>query len=406
MSEVDGPRLLTRLEELSAHGRQPSGGVTRLAFSPDDVKARDLVARWMHDAGMTVELDAATNLIGRRPGAHPGAPAIAIGSHLDTVPEGGRLDGAYGVVAAVEAAATCGPLDHALAVVAFANEEGTVAPPGFTGSLAIVGAPPDVGEVVDAAGRTLGDVIGSAGGRPDALASCAWAADSLAAFVELHIEQGPVLESEGCGLGVVDAIAGRSTLEVSITGAAAHAGTTPMADRRDALVAASQLVLAVRSLAAHRVVRVATTGAITCLPNKANVVPSSVRLGVDLRDKDDQRVRAATAELRKAAAEVAKTWHVAVTVTESGFVASAPMDAAVQGVLDEVTRRHASRVTRLPSGAGHDAQIMTRIAPTGMIFVPSRNGISHSPHEWTAPKHLVAGAACLTEAVEVLDARL
>lgn len=402
--EIEGDRLLARLSALSEIGRDPAGGMSRLAFSADDVAARDLVAGWMEEAGLAVELDAATNLIGRRAGRRCDAAVIASGSHLDSVRQGGHLDGPLGVVAAVEAAAACRGLDHPLAIVAFANEEGTVAPPGFTGSRAIVGSPPDIAEVIDDTGRTLGDAVAGAGGRPDQLGSCAWAPGSLAAFVELHIEQGPVLETAAHKLGVVDSITGRIVLDIEITGIAGHAGAMPMALRHDALAAAAEVVLAVERLATT--VRVATTGAVTCTPNLHNVVPGRVVLGIDIRDGDDSRIGDACALLRGEAAAIAESRGVAIAVHEGLFVGATPTDPMVHAVLAEAAAGRTDRVMFLPSGAAHDAQIMSAIAPIAMLFVPSRRGLSHTPEEWTSPDELVLGAACLADTVSLLDARL
>ena len=416
MTEIDGERLVARLTELSAIGRDPAGGVSRLAFSADDVAARDLVASWMEQAGLAVELDAATNLIGRRPGRRCDLPAIATGSHLDSVRQGGHLDGPLGVVAAVEVAAACQGLEHPLTVVAFANEEGTVAPPGFTGSRSIVGTPPDMAEVVDADGRTLGDAVAGAGGRPNQLGSCAWAPGSVAAFVELHIEQGPVLEAAGAKLGVVDSITGRVVLDIEITGTAGHAGALPMAMRHDALAAGAEIILAVERLASG--VRVATAGAVNCTPNLHNVVPGRVVLGIDIRDGDDACIRHSLQVLSCEVATIASRRGVEIVVREGLFTAATPTDPVVKAVLAAAAAGRAARaglaghadaidwVLELPSGAAHDAQIMSAIAPVAMLFVPSRRGLSHTPEEWTSPEELILGAACLADAVALLDLRL
>jgi N-carbamoyl-L-amino-acid hydrolase len=403
------PRLLDRLDQLALIGADPDGGMSRLAFSAEDIAARTLVAGWMESAGLMVEVDAAANLIGRREGMRADAPAIGIGSHLDTVKGGGRLDGAYGVVAAVEAAQRCTDLSHPLTVVAFSNEEGTVAPPGFTGSKAIAGLAVDVAAVVDDRGGrsiSLGEVIAGAGGRPDAIGSCTWAAGSVAAFVELHIEQGPVLERAGAGLGVVDSITGRLLVDIDIVGRASHAGTTPMDGRSDALLAAAHVVLAVRDLAGPGGVRVATAGLIDCQPNLHNVIAGMVTVGVDLRDESDARILATADQLEKTLTGVAAAQGVTISVRRGPLTSAVPSDKTLVSTLDEVARRHADRVVHLPSGASHDAQIMATMAPIAMLFVPSQDGLSHNPKEYTAPADLLAGAAALTDAVQTLDQRL
>jgi hydantoinase/carbamoylase family amidase len=403
------PRLLERLDQLALIGADPAGGMSRLAFSADDIAARTLVAGWMESAGLTVEIDAAANLIGRRAGRRPDEPAIAIGSHLDTVKGGGRLDGAYGVVAAVEAAERCTDLNHPLTVVAFSNEEGTVAPPGFTGSKAIAGLAVDVGAVVDdreGTPVTLGEVIARAGGRPDAIGSCAWAPGSVAAFVELHIEQGPVLERVGAGVGVVNSITGRLLVDVDIVGRAGHAGTTPMEGRSDALLAAAHVVLAVREMAGPGGVRVATAGLIECKPNLHNVIAGSVTVGVDLRDENDARILATADRLETTLLSMATDQGVTISVNRGPLTPAVPSDRTLVSALEEVAHRHASRVMQLPSGASHDAQIMANLAPVAMLFVPSHDGLSHNANEYTAPADLLAGAAALVDAVQTLDQRL
>jgi N-carbamoyl-L-amino-acid hydrolase len=401
---MNGDRLIERLTALAEIGRDTAGGVSRLAFSAEDVAGRMLVATWMEQAGLTVELDAATNLIGRRSGRRPDAPVIALGSHLDTVRQGGHLDGALGVVAGVEVAAACKELDHSLAVVAFANEEGTTAPPGFTGSLAIVGSPPDPSDVVDGTGRTLGEAIAGAGGRPEELGSCAWPAGSVAAFLELHIEQGPVLEAAGAALGIVDAITGRIVLDLEISGQASHAGTMPMEMRHDALVAGAEIILAVKQLATSGLVRVATAGVVRCIPNLHNVVPGRVDLGIDIRDSDDAKIREVVEVVKDKVASIAEANGVAIVVREGLFVSATPIDPALRGDVEEAATPLGSAM-RLPSGASHDAQIMSRIGPVAMLFVPSGRGLSHSPAEWTSPEELILGATCLADIVARVDRR-
>jgi len=260
--EIDGDRLLARLEALSWIGATSSGGVTRQAWSPDDVAARDVVAGWMAEAGLDVTVDAATNLVGRRPGST--GRWLATGSHLDTVIDAGLYDGAYGVVAAVEVAAALdtADLDHGIIVAAFANEEGARGTAGMTGSHACAGQ-------LDAAalaqrdddGVTVAERIRAAGGEPEAAAvAAAWPPLVLDAFVELHVEQGPVLAAAGVPVGVVTGITGRQVLDISIAGAANHAGTTPMDLRADALAAAAEVVLTIEELPGKGLLRVATTG--------------------------------------------------------------------------------------------------------------------------------------------------
>jgi N-carbamoyl-L-amino-acid hydrolase len=385
--------------------------VTRLAYSPLDVAARELVADWMAGAGLRPTVDPAGNLIGRRPGTAGLPGALACGSHLDTVVEAGPLDGAYGVVAAVEVAAALAAagvaLRHDLAVVAFSNEEGARGTPGMVGSLAITGQL-TAAQVVDFddEGVSLGQRLRAVGGDPERIAEAAWPAGSLAGFLELHIEQGPVLDTAGVPIAAVSGITGRVTVDLTVTGAANHAGTTPMADRRDAAHAAALLILAVRELAGETGVRVATTGTLTLEPGVRNVVAGRARIGVDLRDMADARIATALDRLRAAADRIGRSTGTTVEVRPRSAVPPVPADprllACVRAAADE---RGLARL-ELPSGAGHDAQVMAALGPVGMVFTPSIGGVSHAPGEATVPAHLVAGAEVLCAALVRADAEL
>jgi N-carbamoyl-L-amino-acid hydrolase len=405
---VDGARLLARLDELATLSATPAPGVTRLAYSPQDVAARDLVAGWMREAGLTCEVDPAGNLIGRRPGGGGGRRVLATGSHLDTVVDAGALDGAYGVVAGVEVAAALHAagvaLRHDLAVIAFSNEEGARGTPGMVGSLAIAGrlAPAHL-DAPDDEGVPLRDRIAAAGGRPDRIADAAWPPGSLAAFVELHIEQGPVLDDAGLRAGVVTAVTGRATVDVSIEGAANHAGTTPMDRRADAGVAAARVVLAVHALADDGAVRVATAGLVTVSPGVRNVVPGTATVGIDLRDTDDDRVVAAVARLRAEAARIAEATGTRISVALRSSVAAAPAAPWLADCVRAAIAELRLPCTELPSGAGHDAQVMASLGPIAMAFTPSIGGISHAPGEATHPEDLTAGADLLCRALVHAD---
>ncbi|GAA1752496.1 hydantoinase/carbamoylase family amidase [Luedemannella helvata] len=406
---VDGARLLARLDELATYSATPAPGVTRLAYSAEDIAARELVAGWMREAGLTPQVDEAGNLLGRRPGGGA-ATVLAIGSHLDTVVDAGPLDGAYGVVAAVEVAAALRAagvqLRHDLAVIAFSNEEGARGTPGMVGSLALTGQlrPADL-DIPDDEGVALRDRIAGAGGDPDRIRAAAWPAGRLAGFIELHVEQGPVLDDAGLRAGVVTAVTGRATVDVTIEGAANHAGTTPMGRRADAAVAAARIVLAVRELAGADGVRVATAGHVELAPNVRNVVPGRATVGVDLRDTDDDRVVAAVARLRAAAARVAGQTGTRIDVAVRSRVVAAPAAPWLAGCVRTAVAELGLPCVDLPSGAGHDAQIMAALGPIAMAFVPSLAGVSHAPGEATRPEDLVAGADVLCRALVHADTR-
>ncbi|QXC61060.1 Zn-dependent hydrolase [Aquihabitans sp. G128] len=402
---VDGERLVARLTELRGIGAAADGGVTREAYGSADVAGRDLVAGWMAEAGLAVEVDGAANLIGRRAGTT--GRWLASGSHLDTVVDGGWLDGAYGVVAAVEvAAALAGRPDarHGLAVVAYANEEGARGTQGMAGSRALVGQV-DEEELAtpDDDGVTLRDRIAAAGAEVARHDDAAWDLAAFDAVVELHIEQGPVLDATGTTLGAVTAITGRQALDVEVLGAANHAGATPMELRHDALAAAAEVVLAIEALPATGAVRVATVGHVTVGPNVRNVVPGRVALSAELRDEDAGRLDAAMALVEAELAPIAEKRGVALRTSWGQRVQPTACDPAVLAVVRRVCAESGRTWTELPSGAGHDAQILGREIPMAMVFVPSRGGLSHTPHEDTAPDDLVAGAQALLDAIVALD---
>ena len=411
MTSIDGHRLLARLAELNEIGATGHGGVTREAYGSLDVEARTLVAGWMTQAGLTPVVDAAANLIGRRAGAGSTGRCLATGSHLDTVVEAGALDGAYGVVAAVEMAEAIRrsglALHHDLAVTAFANEEGARGTDGMVGSRALIGEVTDAELAsLDDDGVALAERLTAAGGDPGELASAAWDASSVAAFVELHVEQGPVLDTGGWNLGVVTGISGRQAVDIEIIGMVNHAGTTPMDLRADALVAAAEVVLEVEALARERTVRVATCGHLQVRPNVRNVVPGRVTVSAELRDESAESLSSARAVLERVVAAIGARRAIEIGVAWRQYVAPIAADDAVLEAISRAAARSGLPWCSLPSGAGHDAQVLGARVPMGMIFVPSTGGVSHSPGEHTEPAHLVAGAQLLVDSVLELDERL
>ena len=393
--EIDGERLLRRLQELAACSAGPGPGVTRLAWSQEWRAAVELVSRWAADAGGDVRVDAVGNVIAEIAGELPDGPVVVIGSHLDTVPQSGPLDGAYGLVGAIEVAAA---LHHAgvapplpLRLVAYNNEEGVVAP-AFTGSRAIAGLldPAELaGRVEIAAGPDVG--------------KARWTVP-VRAVLELHVEQGPVLDTAGFPIGVVTAITGQQRGVITVTGSANHAGTTPMAMRRDALVAAAQLVLAVRALAGPAGVEVATVGRLQVEPGVGNVIPGKAELTFDLRSVDDSRLPAGLASLRGRAVEIAGSTGTEIDVSASEPTPAVATDAALREVIEKAAADLGLQSARLSSGAGHDGAVLAGLAPVAMIFVPSRDGVSHHHRETTDDPDLVAGAQVLLRAVMAIGA--
>jgi beta-ureidopropionase / N-carbamoyl-L-amino-acid hydrolase len=404
---IDGTRLLNRLDRLAEIGRSEDGGVTRMGFSDADQEGRAHVARQATEAGLTATVDAGGNLLIRRPDAHRRAqrPPILVGSHLDTVADGGRLDGAYGVIAALEVLQTLHEsgteTDHETIAIGFANEEGALFPQPFWGSMVLAGrlaALPS--EPEDYAGRPLRDALARAGGDLSQLKTATWAPGSLTAYLELHVEQGPVLERLGRSIGVVDSITGRTHMCVQLQGKAGHAGTTPMEGRQDPLVVAARLIHAVQGLAREeKLCRVATVGRVEVQPNSPNTVPDSVRLDIDLRDSEPARLAAAEHTVREALAALARLGNVRSVIESTVHGAPVQTDPAIRDAIAASATELGYSQETLPSGAGHDAQIVADLAPVGMIFVPSIDGVSHVPAERTAPEDLIAGAEVLLRTV-------
>lgn len=403
LAALDGEELLQQLDELGRIGAAPGGGVSRIAFSPADVAGRAWVAQQMRAAGLEAARDAAGNVVGRRVGAEPGLAPIALGSHTDTVPAGGRFDGALGVLAGLAAARALRDaglrLRHPLEVIDFAGEEATL-PGGTFGSRAMAGLLAPAALAAAAwDGRPVAELLAAAGLDPAGVAGAARPRGALAAYLELHIEQGGTLEAAGAPIGVVEGIVGIRRYTARFAGRANHAGTTPMAGRSDALVMAAPLVGAVRAVAVARGI-VGTVGTARVEPNAANVIPGLVELGLELRGLDEGALDAAAAEL---AALAAAAGGALLETSRKPPVACDPLVlAAIEAGCAALGLGH----RRMPSGAGHDAMCLAAIAPVGMIFVPSAGGVSHAPDEWTEPAACVAGARALLAALLELDARL
>ena len=401
---VNGARLRSRLERLAEAGARADGGVDRLALTDADGQGRDLVVGWMRALGLDVAIDAIGNVVGVRRGAEDGAP-VMMGSHIDTVRTGGRYDGALGVLAGLEVVETLADAGvvtrRPLAVAFFTNEEGARFQPDMFGSLVFTGALP-----LETALATVG-VDGAVAG--EALQRIGYAGEApvgkpkLHAYVELHVEQGPTLEAEGFTIGAVEGVQGISWTELTLTGQSNHAGTTPMRMRRDAGYVAAEIAAFARRLARDLGGnQVATVGALTLSPNLVNVVAERAVMTVDLRNTDNAQLIEAERRLAAFAAETAAAEGVTVerrTLARFDPVAFAkPLVARVEAI----AREFDLPVKRLPSGAGHDAQMLAAVCPTCMIFVPSAGGISHNVEEYTAPEHCAAGADVLLRLVTEL----
>lgn len=395
------------MTDVAAIGALPNGGVRRLAFSPEDREGRQLVQRWMKAAGMTVTIDAAGNMIGRYEGRFPHAPALATGSHLDTVPNAGIYDGTYGVLAGVEVARTLHDQgvcpDHPIEVIVFADEERTM-----IGSKAMAGKAnldPNFYDHPHYEPIEMG--LSFIGGDWGQLTSAQRDTDSLAAFVELHVEQGPVLEAAGNPMGLVTGIVGQCRYLITIDGSASHAGTTPMTMRQDALVAASQIVLEVNRIGTKTGdgygEHVATVGAMKLSPNVANTIPGRVEMTLDIRDLSNQRLDAMVAELQREMDEIATQTQTKICIKPQLRNEPVPVNSHIYNTIAQVCDELELPVQSLPSRASHDAQIIASITDMGMIFVPSQGGISHSETEYTTPEHCVQGANILLHTLLKLD---
>lgn len=403
-------RLTADLETLAGFGAVPAsegGGVTRPAFSPEERAAANWLMGRMREAGLAARIDAAGNVIGRL--GPEGAPAVVCGSHIDSVPNGGRLDGALGVLAGLEAArgfAERGaPGALALEIVAFADEEG--AHLSLLGARAFAGDPALPRDIESASardGRPLADLMRAVGLDPAGIGQAARRPEEIAAYLELHIEQGPALEASGARIGVVESIVGVRTAELLFTGAAAHAGTTPAALRRDALRAAAEtMVEAYRAIEAEfpDTLRL-TFGRLELAPGAANVVPRLVRLTQEIRAGDAETIQAADARIAAVAAEIGARRGVAAERRVIGEDPPARMAPRVVAAVETACADCGAAFQRMQSGAGHDAQVMAGLCEAGMIFTPSKGGVSHRPDEATDAADIALGAEVLSRALRRL----
>jgi N-carbamoyl-L-amino-acid hydrolase len=397
---VRGERLLADLDALAKVGDTGDGGNCRLALTDDDAGGRELVAGWMRELGLDVRVDRIGNVVATRPGGDDTLAPVMTGSHIDTVRTGGRYDGTLGVLAGLEVVRA---LDEAgvrtrrpLAVAFFTDEEGSRFAPDMLGSLVYAGGMPleDALDVVAIDGAVLGDELERIG----------WAGDDAVpgpaphAYVELHIEQGPLLEEQGVEVGAVTGVQGISWQELTLTGQSNHAGTTPMRLRRDAGYVAAEVTTHVRRLTRELGGdQVGTVGRLDLHPDLVNVVAARATLTVDLRNTDDAVLAESEWRLREHVADVAAAEGVEAAWRRLARFEPVAFDPGVVDLVARTAEQRGLSVMRLPSGAGHDAQMLARVCPTGMVFVPSRGGVSHNPAEFTEPEHLAAGCQVLAD---------
>ena len=407
---INESRINQTLQELGHLGESPEG-MDRVAYSPEDIAGRDYTIKLMQEAGLETRIDAAGNIIGRRAGSDDNLPAIALGSHTDTVPKGGKYDGALGVMGAIEVIRTLEEQGHRtrhpLEVIDFTNEEGTRFHRWLVGSRSMSGLleQEDL-DALDDDGLSLGPCIADIGGDLSRIGEAVRSPGELAAYFELHIEQGPYLHQSGNPIGVVTGITGRAVFEVEIEGKANHAGTTPMSTRRDALVSASKLVLNIQKMAAEQeICRVSTVGSIKAIPNAVNVIPGHASIGLEFRDTDMEALAAAEQELRRITDQAAVDDIVDIEVIRHRFTSAVPITADMQALVAEAAENCGMTWEPLASGAGHDAQAVANIAPVAMIFVPSIDGISHAIEEYSTPQDCANGAQVLLELLLLADDR-
>ena len=406
-ADVIGAEMMARLDALAAHS-EAGEGLTRRFASAEHRAAGEMILGWMRDAGMDAHMDAVGNCVGRYEGSEPGLGALMMGSHQDSVRHGGRYDGMLGIVTPIACVAVLHEraerLPFAIEVFAFGDEEGVRFQSSLLGSRAIAGHfDYDALERVDEDGVTMAQAMRDFGLDPDAIPSLARKPEDVLAFVEVHIEQGPVLEAEGLPIGVVTGISGGDRLEVAIEGMAGHAGTVPMGQRRDALSAAAECILAIEARAAAGDDTVGTVGMIAAQPGAVNVIPGAVTFSIDLRSPDDAVRRALVDDIRREIEAICERRGVSVGIViphEGKAVACAPwlIDRIAAAVTAEgFTPR------RLPSGAGHDGMAMDAITDIGMLFVRCQGGVSHNPAEQITARDAGIAARALLRFIRAFE---
>ncbi|HZZ04383.1 Zn-dependent hydrolase [Paraburkholderia sp.] len=402
MLNVDGKRLWASLMEMAQVGATARGGVRRLALTEEDRRGRELFAGWCRQAGMTVHTDEVGNLFARREGTHADAKPVLIGSHLDTQPEGGRFDGVYGVLAALEVIRSLNDqniqTDHPIEIVSWTNEEGARFTPAMLGSAVFVGATPLQAalDTQDAQGVTLADALKACGYENARHLD----ASQVEAYFEAHIEQGPILESHGHPIGVVTGGQAIRWLDVEVIGVAAHAGTTPMPYRKDAFFAASAMAFELEAIAQ----RYAPSGLVTIgqidVPNSSrNTIAGKVTFTVDLRHPDDAQIDAMERDVRVAFEQIATQRGLQTAISTYWKSPATPFDDGCVALVEEATQQLGYAYERIVSGAGHDAIHLARHVPTAMVFIPCVDGLSHNEAEDALPADVTAGANVLINAV-------
>ena len=403
---VNGDRVIDHLKAMGDIGRDPAGGISRVAYTEADLRGREYVVGLMRAAGLTTNIDSAGNISGRKPGSDPKLAVLMIGSHVDSVPQGGNYDGIVGSLGAIEVAQSLSEahltLRHPLEVIIFQNEEG-----GLKGSRAISGElrEEELNQTTRS-GKTLRDGIAFIGGDPDHLADVRRKSADIFAYLELHIQQGGSLSAEKINIGVVEGIVGNHRWDVTLEGTANHAGTTPMDQRHDALLAGAKFIEAVnREVTAIPGQQVATVGRIQAIPGAYNVVPGKVTLGLDVRDLDESRIKMLFDRMHDDADQIARASGTKFSFQEIVADRPALTDPRLRQIIADSAKQLGLTTKVVQSGATHDAMSIGRLAPMGMIFVPSVRGISHAPEEFTEPQDVINGVNVLLRSVIQLDSQ-
>jgi beta-ureidopropionase / N-carbamoyl-L-amino-acid hydrolase len=405
LPKVNRQRILDRIGELAKFGQDERGHGFRVAFTPGDVEGRKWLMDLMSKAGLNPRVDAGGNIIGRREGKNPGLKPIGFGSHIDMVPDGGNYDGTLGSLAALEVIEILNEhkltTEHPLEVIIFANEEG-----GLIGSKAMVGKlSPEGLKQISQSGLVMAEGIRTIGGNPEDIRSAERKKGDFHAWLELHIEQGGILDAEGLQIGVVEGIVGILDVEVIVEGFSNHAGTTPMKLRKDAMLAASKLTVAVNEIVtAMPGNQVGTVGKVEAHPGAYNVIPGKVILGLEIRDLSFDKIEQILAAIESEAQTIAKETQTSIAFhREPSFNLPALTDASLKQKINAAALALGLQTKHMQSGAGHDSQQMALIAPVGMIFVPSVGGISHSFNEFTKAADMENGANVLLHTILALD---
>lgn len=401
---INRQRLWDRLTALSQIGKQDTGGVTRLSFTAEERAAKDLVASFIKEAGLSVREDEVGNLIGRKEGRNPKAPVVLVGSHLDSVYNGGNFDGPLGVLSGIELLQSMNEqglvTEHPIEVLAFTDEEGARFSFGMIGSRGIAGTLlPEHLQAADKQGVTIAEAMRQSGLDPETIGQAARPKGSIKAYVELHIEQGKILESNNLSVGIVTGIAGPLWLKFILEGEAGHAGTTPMKMRRDALAAAAQIMQVIEREAGKTGSTVGTIGQLQLFPGGINIIPGRVEFSLDLRDIDEQVRDRVEQQILEQSSMLCQERGIKLTIETLQRIAPVPCSDLIQDATKAACQTVGLEIFSLPSGAGHDGMQLAGLCPMGMIFIRSKDGISHNPAEWSSQDDCADGANVLFHTV-------